>query len=262
RGLTGVEPGSVTALRIVGVPPKTQPKMNSPVLGVTRDDPGKFVLGTVPVEEDGSAYFRAPAGVAVFFQALDRSGMALQTMRTLTHVQPNQTLSCVGCHEQRHTAPPSERPRAVSREPSRITPGPDGSWPLRYDRLVQPVLDKHCVTCHRPDGSDKVAAAYDLTPAKSYESLMSYGKPSLRDHVLTRYKQGQSVVGGCGAQSSQLLALLEQGEGHHGARLDPDGRARLITWMDTYAQRLGSFSDDQEARLARLRTDVAELLEE
>jgi hypothetical protein len=262
RGLSGVERGRVRALRIVGVPPKTQPKMNSPVLGVTRDDPGKFVLGTVPVEEDGSAYFHAPAGVAVFFQALDRNGMALQTMRTLTHVQPDQTLSCVGCHEQRHTAPPSQRPRAVSREPSRITPGPDGSWPLRYDRLVQPVLDKHCVSCHRPDSSDKAAAAYDLTPAKSYESLMSYGKPSLREHVLTRYRQGQSVVGGCTAQSSQLLALLEQDEGHHGVRLDPDGRARLITWMDTYAQRLGSFSADQETQLARLRAEVAKLLQE
>ena len=41
----------------------------------------------------------------VFFQALDADGFALQTMRSLTYVQPGRTLSCIGCHESRYTAP-------------------------------------------------------------------------------------------------------------------------------------------------------------
>jgi hypothetical protein len=65
RGLKTVERGDVKALRIITVPAKTHPTMNYPNLGVTRDDPGKCVLGTVPVEEDGSAYFRVPSGVIV-----------------------------------------------------------------------------------------------------------------------------------------------------------------------------------------------------
>ncbi|MHC4511839.1 MAG: discoidin domain-containing protein, partial [Planctomycetota bacterium] len=65
RGLEPIERGRIESLRIVGVPPKTQPHMNSPSLGVSREDPGKFVLGTVPVEKDGSAYFCAPSGVPV-----------------------------------------------------------------------------------------------------------------------------------------------------------------------------------------------------
>ncbi|MGB2820871.1 MAG: hypothetical protein WBF17_07815, partial [Phycisphaerae bacterium] len=87
-GLPGLERGSVRRLRIVGVPAKVQPQMNSPSIGVTREDPGKCVLGTVPIEPDGSAYFRMPAGVNVFFQALDAHGRAVQTMRTVTYVQP------------------------------------------------------------------------------------------------------------------------------------------------------------------------------
>jgi hypothetical protein len=55
--------------------------MNTPNLGVSSEDPGKFVLGTVPVESDGSAFFRVPSGIPVFFQALDRHGNSLQTMR-------------------------------------------------------------------------------------------------------------------------------------------------------------------------------------
>ena len=80
--------------------------MNQPYIGVSAEDPGKYVLGTVPVASDGSAHVRIPSGVPVFFQALDERGMALQTMRSLTYVLPGQTLSCVGCHESREQAPP------------------------------------------------------------------------------------------------------------------------------------------------------------
>ena len=83
----------------------------------------------------------------------------------LTYVQPEQTLSCVGCHESREAAPrPAETPLAAVRGPSKLTPGPEGSWPLRFDRLVQPVLDRTCVSCHRPQSKVATAAPFDLTP--------------------------------------------------------------------------------------------------
>ena len=107
QGLAGIPAGSIRKLRIVGVPAKTHPTMNFPAMGITRDDPGKFVLGTVPVEADGSAFFAAPSGVAFFVQALDEQGMAVQTMRSATYVQPGQSFSCIGCHEQRSSSPPN-----------------------------------------------------------------------------------------------------------------------------------------------------------
>ncbi len=260
QGLQTVRPGQIKALRIVAVPAKTHPTMNYPNLGLTRDDPGKCVLGTVPVESDGSAHFRVPAGVIVFFQALGDRGMAVQTMRTTTHVQPGQTLSCIGCHERRSQAPPQRQVLAAAREPSRITVGPPGSWPLRFDRLVQPVLDKHCVRCHHPKGEDKQAAKFNLTAAKAYSSLFNYGNPSLRDHVLGRYRQGYSIEAGCVASRSALLAKLTGSKGHHDVKLDPESVERLVTWMDTYAQRLGSFSDEQERELLELRRRHRDLL--
>jgi len=258
RGLEGVARGSVKRLRVVGVPPKTQPQMNSPVLGVSREDPGKFVLGTVPVETDGSAYFRVPSGVPVFFQALDDRGLTVRTMRTLTYVQPNQTLSCIGCHESRETAPAvGGLPLAASRGPSKLAAGPEGSWPLRFDRLVQPVLDKHCVRCHRPDGDDPKAARFDLTASKSYSSLLAFGGDDLKKLALER---GRSIVGDCPARQSKLLALLTCEGGHEGVRLDPESFDRLVTWMDVYAQRQGSFDERQEEQLRELRREWADLL--
>jgi hypothetical protein len=262
RGLKTVQRGDIKALRIVAVPAKTHPTMNFPVMGLMADDPGKCVLGTVPVEPDGSAYFRAPAGVIVFFQALDARGMAVHTMRGATHVQPGQTLSCIGCHEQRQMAPPSKPLAAIKREPSKIAVGPEGSWPLRFDRLVQPVLDGHCVRCHDAAAEDKQAAAFDLGPEKAYATLCNYGKPSLAEYVRTSYRQGYSAEGACAAATSPVLAKLAALDGHHAVKLAADELERLITWMDTYGQRLGSFSEEQERQLTDFRSRCADLLTE
>ena len=113
-------------------------------------------------------------------------------MRSATSVQPGQTFACVGCHEPRNSSPPSLPPVASRRGPSSITPGPEGSWPLDFQTLVGPVVEKSCVGCHRPEGE---GSEFDLTPEKSYDSLVGYGKPSLKDHVLACYGAGRSLAG-------------------------------------------------------------------
>ncbi len=259
RGLKKAAPGSIKSLRLVAVPPKTHPMMNFPSMGVVGDDPGKCVIGTVPVEADGSAYFRAPSGVIMFFQALDENGIAIQTMRSATYVQPGQQASCSGCHEQRHSAPEPRLSLAASRGPSKITPGPEGSWPLRFDTLIQPVLDTKCVSCHQPGGK---AEKRDLRPEKAYESLVTFGPGSLREHVNARYRAGRSEEGAGAAQSSPLLALLDTPAGHHGVHLSKSERERFQTWLDTYGQRQGSYSHEQEDELRELRRQWAPLLAE
>ncbi len=219
------------------MPAKTQPDMNQPLIGVTTEDPGKCVLGSVPVEADGSAHFRVPSGVAVFFQALDDRGRAVQTMRSLTYVQPGQTLSCIGCHESRTRTPPSrELSMASRRAPSKLTPSPSGSWPLRFDELVQPVLDKHCTACHRADGPDPGAAKLALTAEKAWENMVNYGKPSLSDTVKRPHDEGRSIPHAGPSHTSALLMLLEKKDGHYKVQLSGDNYERLVTWMDTYAQ--------------------------
>jgi hypothetical protein len=258
QGMRSIKTGSIKRIRIIGVPPKTQPKMNKPNLGVSKEDPGKFILGTVPVETDGSAHFKVPAGVPVFFQALDKNGIAVQTMRSLTYLQPGQTLSCIGCHESRDTTPPpGNRPIAALRPPSKITPGPEGSWPLRFDIMVQPVLDKLCTSCHYPTSDNKLAAKFDLTDTNSYNNMLAFADNDLKELA---YEKDRSLVGQGPAANSKLLQLLTDGKGHQKVKLDPDSYNRLVTWMDVYAQKQGHFSNQQEQQLIAFRKQLAPIL--
>ena len=259
RGLEGIARGSIKRLRVIGVPPKVQPHQNTPVLGVSAEDPGKFILGTVPVEADGSAYARVPSGVSLFFQALDERGLAVQTMRSLTYVMPDQTLSCAGCHEHRDTAPAGARTvLAAMREPSKIAAAPFGSWPLRFDQLVQPVLDQHCVHCHRPGGDDAEAAKLNLTATNAWQALISFGGDDLKKLA---FERDRSTVGQGTAAHSKLWALLVRNGPHQELKLDQESRERLATWMDTYAQRAGHYSADQERQIAEFRRALAHLRE-
>ncbi len=77
--------------------------------------PCRWVLGTVPVEEDGSAHFTVPAYRELFFQALDERGMAVTSMRSATSLRDGEKLVCPGCHEPKSQAP---------QPPATTAPGP------------------------------------------------------------------------------------------------------------------------------------------
>jgi hypothetical protein len=240
----------IEGLRVLQVLLKTTPHANTPKVGLANASPGKQVLGTVPVEPDGSAYFRAPAGVPLLFQALDGRGMAVQTMRSLTYLQPGEHATCVGCHAYPTRTPnPRLSSLASHRQPSVIQPGPDGSRPFSFPILVQPVLDKHCVRCHRgnePAGNvvltgdprGEFSASYQaLAPLVSFSQWS--GPPQANAEPQTRPDQ-------FGARGSRLTKLLL--EEHHGVKLSADDLQRLVIWMDANALFYGTFDPAEQKR--------------
>ena len=76
------------------------------------------------------------------------------------------------------------------------------------------------------------------------------------------FERDRSDVGQCVASNSKLLSLLTDPPGHYGVQLTPDDLEQLITWMDTYAQRSGSFSEAQEHELVELRHRLSFMLVE
>jgi len=243
-------PGKIKELRVVQVLPKTTTNADDPPISVARQISARQLLGTVPVEEDGSAYFTAPAGLPVYFQAVDENGMAVQTMRSLTYLQPGETVSCVGCHEPRDTTPSNHAPLALRRAPSAIEPGPDGSRPFSYPRLVQPVLDRHCVGCH---GAQEPAGGVRLTGdhAGSDAYSFSYRALAKKDwvHWFDSVNGGEwiplTTPGQFGARASRLTALLR--EGHEGVTLPREDLERIGLWIDLNVPFYGVYEPAQVA---------------
>lgn len=242
----------ISHLRIIQVLPKTTPHANDPRVGAANASPGKQVLGTVPVERDGSAYFRVPARTPILFQALDAQGRAVQTMRSLTYLQPGEQLACAGCHERRTDAVPAVgAAMAIGRPASTIAPGPDGSHPLSYPILVQPVLDRLCVECHnakKPETKFVLTSEPAGTFSRSYNTLVplvsysAWGNPNNNYEPLTSPDL-------FGARASKLTKVLERG--HHGVSLSPSDWERLNTWMDANALFYGTFNRKDQARQLR-----------
>jgi hypothetical protein len=140
----------------------------------------KRILGTVPVNEDGSVEFSVPADTFVYFQLLDEKGMMVQSMRSGTIVRPGEAVGCVGCHENRRTAGQLEYSTlARPREPKKLQPWYGEPRLFSYTVEVQPVFDKHCVSCHTygEEAGEKLNLAGDLGFVfnKSYSDLRSKG---------------------------------------------------------------------------------------
>jgi hypothetical protein len=259
----------ITALRVWQVLPlSVAPAARNngiQVPGTGSVNTGRAVLGTVPVEADGSAHFVVPAGKEMFFQALDDKGLALQSMRSGTHFQPGETHACQGCHEPKHRAPITGRsePLAMRRAPSRLHPDMDGTNPFSYARLVQPVLNKHCTDCHAKS-RDKtfrldaepihvVGKAYMDLPTTYYASYVNlapqfgfydYGGASGRTH--------RTTPGEFGAHASKLYNLLIKG--HYEVKLAPEDLHRLTVWLDSCSMFYGVY--EKEGGEAQLRGEV------
>ena len=241
----------IKALRVIQLLPKATAPPNEPRIGIGQQTNARAVLGTVPVEADGSVYFQAPVGKPIYFQAIDQHGTAVQSMRSVTYVHPGEQLSCQGCHERKHD-PPNRSPQlplALRREPSPIQPDVEGSNPFNYVRLVQPVLDRHCVGCHQEkralDLSGQPGAAHGWT--RSYANLAD--KYGFYFHVTNgSIKQGvhggsRTIAGEFGARAAGLAKYLD--EEHYGVELPPADRHRIQLWLDCNSEFYGAYEDTE-----------------
>jgi hypothetical protein len=136
---------------------------------------------------------------------------------------------------------------ALTRAPSTIEPAPEGSVPFSYPRLVQPVLDARCVSCHGdtdPAGGVKLTGTPDGAYSASYNALaprVPYSDQGLIDPLSTPNRFG--------ARGSALTKLLLTD--HHGVTLTDAEFTRVVTWMDANALFYGTFDPDDQARQLR-----------
>jgi hypothetical protein len=238
--MAGVERGEVKYLRVVESPEKRQwtyPNWNgqgSESAAMNwHDFNNKRILGTVPVAEDGSACVAVPSDTYVYFQLLDKDGMMVQSMRSGTIVQSGEWQGCVGCHEDRRTAPPVRIPSALRRTPARLDGWHGAPRLFSYTQEVQPVFDRNCASCHdygKPAGQKLVLSGdRDLIFNASYNELWRKGYIHDVGAGPAQVQQAKSW----GSHASKIVEVLRAG--HHDVNLDAESLDRIITWIDLNA---------------------------
>ncbi len=251
-GLAGVPRGAVKKLRIYRYEYSLRNTGGHYNIGMEGPWDTHIILGTVPVETDGSAMFRIPANTPISIQPIDAEGKALQLMRSWTVGMPGENLACQGCHEPQNVAVPTRRMAMAFRKPTAdITPWRGPARGFSFLREVQPVLDKYCIGCHngKPRAGGKTlpnfadtsvpaqASKYRLAKfPKSYMALHPYCRrngPEGDYHLLTPLEFH--------ADTSELIQLLQKG--HNNVQLDAEAWDRLITWIDLNVPALGTWTE-------------------
>lgn len=265
-GLKGVPEGTIEKIRVLAYNYGFYGMAGPDKIGYGGPWEAMQIVGTVPVEEDGSAMFKVPANTPIAFQPLDKEGAAVQLMRSWVTAMPGEFMSCVGCHEGPDEIAPSVYAQAAGKQPREIEHWYGDPRGFDFEREVQPVLNKYCISCH--DGERK--SIPDLRPehffadyqgkllsnlgvarmhpvmkeetngynkyTPSYDALIPYIRRVGIEDEVNLLTPGEYHV-----RTSPLVQILNKG--HHGVELNQEAWERLYTWIDLNGPCHGTWND-------------------
>jgi hypothetical protein len=272
EGVPDLPRGSVKFLRVFQLDYKTYTTWKKtyrhagPAVSIVQEEGVKRILSEVPVERDGSAYFKVPPGRALYFQLLDEHRRCLQIMRSFAGLMPGEVRGCVGCHESHSAAPARNTGLALRRAPTELTPPPWGEESISYERFVQPVLDRYCGKCHQGDRDPKARQQLDLTlrpgvdvfkePYLTLVGPAGWGNPFAKKDqpgcgiaVAIPVESMHPTMNNPAAlatlrpkqflsPASRLIDLAMSGQ-HYDVKVDELSLRRLIAWVDACAPYMG-----------------------
>ena len=249
----------------------------------------KKVWGFADVNPDGSAAFKVPSEVPIYFLALDAEGRALQRMRSFTHLMPGEIQGCVGCHADRNTATQHVGKRAALRanKAQDLTAPAWGVKGFSYQEVVQGVFDRSCIKCHNErsqphnvdltgDMTDFFNVSYDIlcrTGTQGERNWIRHGSPSGPEYDKVRgmspYTEWIWSINGAGhnvleikprrwgSPASKVAEIIRTGHPDKDGkpRVDvPDAdRRRVYLWLDLNVPYYGTSSSNHKARLGSRR---------
>ncbi|MCL2305739.1 MAG: hypothetical protein FWC43_10385 [Planctomycetaceae bacterium] len=234
----------------------------------------KIYHGIVPVEEDGSVYFEAPSGRSLNFQLLDADYRLVRSMRTFIQAAPGTTRSCMGCHEYKYgTTPSVSESRLLGRDPVKLRDESWGGGYLDYTKKVQPILDKHCVSCH--GGEAGIAKGLDLSGGWTDYFNISYENLTARreKQYIADLIQGICCMNGTAYWSCKIFDPYEHGSGNapladillsepHKSTtgLSDADRELLFAWIDSNGLFFGTWDFTRAGPLAKEHRATKEAL--
>jgi len=222
----------------------------------------KLIIGEIALESDSSMYVEVPSNVAWIVQALDKDKRALFTLQRLFYTQPGErfTLSiprskfvntCGGCHGSLTNNPmqgigPADIVTEASKviatwnkqEQKRRTPVAKGKKlqdfiSIDFVKDIQPILNKHCVSCHDNAELD-LSATKTRHYNQAYESLHQLSDPQSRNFADKKFINEREALS---SQSPLIDKLMSEDHQY----LNEKELLTLIRWIDIGATYQGVF---------------------
>ena len=249
EGTQGVPRGTIKALRIFAYEyAYILAPSDHDAQGIQSGWDIKRILGTVPVEEDGSALFTIPANTPVSIQPLDKDGAAIQWMRSWLTGMPGEIVSCVGCHEDQNSIPIPKRTIASAKQARRLETPEGGVRPFTFRLEVQPVLDRNCVSCHNgknaePDFRKDQMVTYKRGILTKINKQYDQSYLNLHPYVYRQGPESDIYVlkpAEFHASNSELIRILQAG--HHGVEVPEEDMRTLYAWIDLNVPYYGAFT--------------------
>jgi formylglycine-generating enzyme required for sulfatase activity len=263
-GLRGVPRGTAKNLRLIAYHFGYRGLAGSDKIGYGGPWEVMQILGTVPLEQDGSASFMVPANTPVAVQVLDHEDKAIQLMRSWFTAMPGEHVSCAGCHEAPNEAVVSKPALAANQTPRPLIPWYGPARGFDFEREVQPVLNQYCVSCHDGSRAGVADLRSEANGAKAEPKPIGYVArlhPDMLEatHGRLTYSPAYDVLihfirrvgieddvslltpGEYHANTSELIQMLEKG--HYGIELDAEAWSRLVTWIDLNGPCHGTWGD-------------------
>ena len=281
-----VKPGEIKRLAVVqemekdmrAETDKRQFGFQFPVVSCGATYAPKRVWGFAAVEADGSAHFKVPSGVPLYFLPLDAEGRAVQRMRSFTHFMPGERQSCIGCHADRNyvSAAGSLGGHSIAAaRPAQELDEPEWGRTdgFSFPRVVQPVLDARCVRCH--DERSPLDLSGDRTDYfnVAYENLARRGMAGFGKNPYTSWIPS---FNGCesnilqtepktwGSPVSRLAEVVISGHpdaaGRKRVALTPAEKLKILMWIDLNVPFYGT-SQSRQPGLRGCRQILPENLE-
>ena len=262
----------------------------------------KHVLGEADIEADGSCSFEVPAHTAVYFQVLDAKGYTIQTMRSWATLQNGEYFSCVGCHENEvdagvQSASALKTLQTLIRPVQKLKPFAGEEHPLihrlstqcwldsvenflgvnsprsldpnapvsgfSYVQKIQPIFDRHCVSCHnakeskkskisltgervKPDaiklmGAGRVDNKRSYT--QSYVAITTSGNPDNNPWMKWLKPRSRAVMlppYHTGSSKSKIMAYFESS--HYDVNVSENEKRTFACWLDLLVPFCGSYT--------------------
>ena len=248
----------------------------------------KKVWGFADIQPDGSAAFKVPSEVPIYFLALDAEGRALQRMRSFTHLMPGEVQGCVGCHADRNSVASSGPKGLAGRgKVQELQPPAWGVKGFSYKEVVQGVFDRNCIKCHNEreqpnnvdltgDMTDFFNVSYDIlcrTGTQGERNWIQHGSPSGPEYDKVRgmspYTEWIWTINGAGhnvleilprrwgSPASKLAEIIRTGhpdkDGKPRVNVPDEDRRRVYLWIDLNVPYYGTSSSNHKAHLGSRR---------